>query len=197
VPPTGGTTTIQGTFKTQWDVNTIRTSDCAGTGGGGGSGGSTTFYSQPTADNVAPVVDKAVVPTTRVAEQPLNAGSAMIGKIIKQLDIPLKKEGTLSGTVYAKIWSPGNAVIYTSPTTFVNADLTTSFVTKTFDFSTNTHVFISGDRVGIEQTAGTETDRVLCSYVDASILGSTSYTQYDSDNAWHIKDRELCCTMWQ
>src|SRR4030095_2638368 len=109
---------------------------------------------------------------------------------------PLKKEGTLSGTVYAKIWNAANSVVYTSPTTLTNADLSTSFTTETFDFSTNTHTFVTGDKCGIEHTAGTDTDRVLCSYKNSNVLTSTDYKQYDS-GSWVTKtDRELACTMY-
>ena len=62
--------------------------------------------------------------------------------------------------VYFKIWNSSNNVVYTSPTTFTPNSLDTSFSLKVFDCSTNTHVNVVGDKMGIEFT-GTDPDEFI------------------------------------
>ncbi len=199
-PPSGGggTTTIQGSFKFQNDINTLRTqSECAGVGSGGG-GGSAVFYSEPaTYERVIGATEA----TTRITQQQQNSTAFFNGKIVKQMDVPLKKSGSpgASPVISAKIWSSGGSVVYTSPTTFAPSTLTTSYVYKTFDFSANTHAFITGDRIGIEYTGGTLDDYsafVICGFDDGSASGD-DYSQYSS-GAWELKStRNFACDLWE
>jgi len=190
--------TLQGTFKTQWDVNTVREqSQCAGVGVGGGGGGETghaIFYELTEANSDA---SKDLIDNSKIAQEVTSSVPSLGGNLLNQFDIPLKKTGTISGTVNAKIWSSSGSVIYISPTTFDDADLTTSFVEKIFDFSANTHTIVMGDKVGIEHAEGTSSDFITCEYLaHATTTYPGKYTQYDSSNGWVQKDRELCCTMW-
>lgn len=176
-------TEVKGFLKLLSDVNNVAVSACAGAG-------SAVFYDQPASS------EKALIDTTAVTEQVSSSLSPIKGKIIKQLDVPLKKTGSFAGTVFAQINNAaGDAVIYTSPTTFVNADLTGSFVEKTFDFSTNTHAMGVGESIGITYTEGTDTDYVSCGFVDGDTVPNSTYSHYDS--GWFTKLREFACRMWE
>lgn len=180
--PSGNTTNIQGSFKTQWDVNQLRVSPCAGSGGGG-AGGSTQFYIIPA--DIDQNIGTATSHITRVSQQQIDNTSGMNGQIIKQLDVPLKKSGSPAATplVYAKIWSSGGTVIYTSPTTFDPSTFTTSYVTKQFDFSTNTHVFVTGDRVGIEYEGNSDSNFIRCGYsTTLAGAGKSDYSHFINSN---------------
>ena len=198
----GSTTTVQGVFKLEWDINTYRTSACAGagTGGGGGGGGTgnTVFYSVA-ANSEKELSDSSTYQhRTRVVEIVDSSSSPIKGKTIIQLDVPLKKNGSpgASPAVSAKIWDSSNAVVYTSPTTFDPSTFTTSFVTKTFDFATNTHAMVTGDRIGVEYTGTSSSNYVICGYDDDSIANST-YANYESGSYDSKPSRDFACDMWQ
>jgi hypothetical protein len=200
-PPDSQTSTVQGSFKIQWDVNTIRSSACAGTGTGGGAGtGAGTFYSVYTDQGVDS--DRELSNSTtfqnrkRIVMSPANSSSVFIGKIPEQLDIPLKKVGTpTTPNINAKIWSSSGSVIYTSPTNLDPATLTTSYVKKTFDFSTNTHALVVGDRIGVEWTGTSDASYVVASYKGTS-YPNTNYYQYEG-STWESKTRRLVMDVWE
>jgi hypothetical protein len=199
-PPTN-TTTVQGTFTFKQDINHNRISSCAGVGiGGGGGSGATRFYSVYTDQGVDS--DKQLSDSTtwdnrkRIVMSPANSSSIFVGKIPEQLDIPLKKVGTpTTPNIFAKIWNSAGAVVYTSPTTIDPATLTTSYVKKTFDFSTNTHALVVGDRIGVEWTGTSSTSYVVASYKGTSYT-NTNYYQYEN-TTWESKTRRLVMDVWE
>jgi hypothetical protein len=201
-PPTS-TSTIQGFFKFQQDVNTLRTSPCAGVGVGGGGGGETgnTIFYDALPDHDTVLSDSSTFQNrTRVVEICKNSSSVMIGKILRQLDVYLDKVGSpaASPTVNARIWSPGNAIVFTSPTTIAPTTITSSptFTKYVFDFSANTHAFIVGDRVGVQYLGTSVTDYVECGYEAATTL-NTVYANYEN-GVYDEKDtRDLACVMWE
>jgi hypothetical protein len=212
-PPgdTGAGSTIQGSFKFQQDINQLRgQSACAGStpepppvggGGGGGSGGGgglTRFYSQPP-DNQREMGDSDLWQhRTRITERVLSSSSGLHGKIIKQVDIPLQREGTPSAspTVNMKIYSLGGSVIYESPTHINPSTLTVEFVYHTFDFSTNTHVMVTGDRIGVHYEGTSETNYVIVGYIGTDVLTQTLYEQYEG-GVWQDKSRELAMDIYE
>lgn len=199
----GETQTITGKFKFLWDANTVRTSACAGTGGGGGAGGLAKFYTL-TADETN---DKELSNSstwdnrTRVAQKVVNASSIIYGKKPLQLDVYLKKAGTpgASPVVNAKIWNSSNAVVYTSSTTFDPSTFATTFAKKSFDFSTNTHTMVAGDKIGIEYTGTSDVNYILIQ-MDFSATydsGNSIISQYEG-GAWEDKStRDLAADIWQ
>lgn len=200
-PPSGGVTKVTGTFTLLRDINQFRTSACQGSGGGGGSGGSSRFYIVP-ADN-----DKQLSDTTgwdyrtRIGAKLKKSTHPMKGKILKQLDVPLKKVGTpaASPTVTAVIWDSNNNPIYTSPTTIDPTTLTTSFVSKSFDFSTNTHEFVLGDIVGIRYYADSPTsdaNYVVGGYESTSTAGGVVMFQMEAGVGEEKPTRDFACDMW-
>ena len=195
----GSTTTIQGTLKLQNDINQNRTSSACAGAGGGGSGGSSKFYEVPVVEERALSDSTTFENRTRIVEHVSSSGSVVYGKIIKQIDIPLRKQGTpgASPTVHMKIWSSGGSVIYDSPTTFDPSTFTTSFVSKTFDFSGNTHVMVVGDRVGVEYTGTSSSNYVMAGYSDTNAVVNTTYQQYEAGVHESISDRELAMDMWE
>ena len=201
----GETQTIQGKFKLQWDLNSVRESECAGVGTGG-SGGTSIFYEITVIDQGIALTDVGgdYEHRTRAAELCLNSSSPMNGKKIKQLDVPLKKTGSpaASPVIRAKIWNASNSVVYTSPTTIDPTGLTTDFNTISFDFSTNTHTLVTGDRVGIEYTGTGGDDHIAFAARGSNIIGNSQRSSYkigtgEIDPEWYeYENEELCCTMW-
>ena len=197
-PPS--TTTVQGLFKLQWDINTYRTSLCAPGGGGGGSSAQAIFYT------VAATHDKELSDTstfqnrTRVVEVAANSSSILktVGKPILQADIPLYKVGSPAATptVKARIYSSSGSVIYTSPTSLDPSTLTGSFVKKTFDFSTNTHIMQSGEYVGVYYNTDSDSDYVVCGYGDKQI-DNCYYANYENGVLEPKQtSRDFACDLW-
>jgi hypothetical protein len=191
---------VIGTFTLKRDINIYRTDACEGTGGGGGSGGRSKIYDVP-ADNTKELSDTAAhFFRTRLAAKLNNSASGMYNKVLKQLDVPLKKVGSpaASPTITAVIWN-ATSVIYTSPTEIDPTTLTTSFVTKTFDFSANTHIFVLGDRVGIRyfaDSATSDVNYVAGGYEEVTSEGNVTMVQLQS-GVWVEKvDRDFAATMW-
>jgi len=217
-PPTGGGgtgggaagTTLQGSFKFQWDINTVRTqSQCAGTGvggggvveGGGAEPGNTKFYSIYTDDGVDSDKELSNTSTwdnrTRIMMSAKNSSSILNGKKPIQVDIPLKKVGspTSSKLVYVSIYSSGGSLIYTSPNTVNPTTLTTSYVLKKFDFSSNTHTLVVGDRIGVVYGGTDASNYVVASY-GGTAFTNTAYYQYEGTN-WQEKTRKLTMDIWE
>jgi hypothetical protein len=205
-PPTGGTgggtgtSTIQGVFKFQQDINTYRTSACAGAGTGGGAPGGTgnAIFYDVAADSDKELSNNAAFDKrTRIAMKPDNSSSVFYNKKPIQVDIPLKKVGSppSSYLVEMRIWDSSDNVVYTSPTKIDPTTLTTSFVKKTFDFSTNTHKLVTGDYLGVRYTRDSDTNYVVASYQGTS-TPNTVYAQYE-DGSWESKSRSLAMTVWE
>lgn len=198
-PPSSGTTTLHGTYKVMWDVNTVRTSSaCAGTGGGGG-GGSAIFYTIPTSSDkeLSNVAASPFNNRTAVGEYAVNSSSILVGKIIKQADVPLKKVGTpgATPTIKVKIFSGAGALIYTSPTEIDPTTLTTSFVKKTFDLSTNTRVMVSGDAIEVEYTGTSSSNYIMSSYNSDTVPNTANFNW---EGAFDAKPtREWAADLWE
>ncbi len=200
-PPTSGTTTVQGLLTFQQDINTIRgASQCAGTGLGGGGGSGNTIFFTKTAD-----FDKELSNSStwsyriRVAEQVVTTSSIFNGKLVKQLDIWLKKVGTpTTPNVKAKIWNSSGNIVYESATALDPSTLSTSYTKNAFDFSDNTHVMVPGDRIGVEWTGTSASSYVVAGYQDDPNTASVY-------NSWHIDEanwsdvvtRDFACDAWE
>lgn len=204
-PPIGGepgnTTTLQGFFKFQQDINTYRTSSCAGAGVGGGGGGETgnaIFWTIPATHDTVLSNSSAHDNRTRVAEKIKKSSSSWNNKLLEQLDVPLKKVGSpTTPNINAKIWASNGSVIYTSPTNIDPATLTTSFVKKVFDFSANTHVLVVGDIVGVEWINTSDVNYVEVGYENGSVSEASVYVNYES-GSWEEKgSRDFACDAWE
>ena len=204
-PPPGGqpdeTTEVKGFLMLKTDLNVYRVSACQGAGGGGGGGGSSKFYTVYTdqgTDSDKELSDSSTFQNRkRITMSPANNSSIFKGKTPHQLDIPLKKNGSpgASPTVGAKIWDSAGNVVYTSPTTLDPSTLTTSYVSKTFDFSTNTHSLVQGDRIGVEYTGTSSSNYVIASYIGTA-YANTTYEQYEG-TTWQSKSRRLVMDVWE
>lgn len=197
-PPPTEPTKVKGFFTLKRDINIYRTDACEGTSGGGGSGGHGIIYDAP-ADRTKELSDTAThFFRTRLAAKLNKTASGMYGKILKQLDVPLKIVGSppASPVVTAVIWN-ATSVIYTSPTEIDPTTLTTSFTTQSFDFSANTHVFVLGDRVGVRYFYdGSDADYVAGGYELVTSEGNVTMVQYQSSVWQEHQDRDFACTMW-
>ena len=202
----GATTKVQGNFKFQQDINTLRSSPCAGVGvgGGGGSGGggtptgNTIFYTTPP-DHDKELSDSSTFQNrTRVGEIVKDSSSTFKGKKVIQADVHLKKVGSPNSTppVRFKIWNSSNAVVYTSATELDPTTFTTGFLTYTFDCSDNTHVLIVGDRLGVEWNGTSDTNYIECGYADGITVHSV-YIQYEG-GSWEEKaSRDFAIDAWE
>jgi hypothetical protein len=165
-PPT--TTTIVGSFRLQRDINIASTSVCAATG-------LKTFYNRASTgdDDVENDALTSDQERTRVGNRAINSNSVMIGKIIKQVDVYLRKQGSpgASPTVDCKIFDNGGTLKYTSTTHFDPSSFTTSYVFKAFDCTTNTYAMQTGDRVVIEYTGSSAVD-----FVEIPVFSSNPQT---------------------
>jgi hypothetical protein len=102
----GETQIIQGKFKLMWDHNTDRVSDCAGVGAGG-FGGSAIFYNVTVIDEDRHLCDHIDhLNRTKIGQKVASSTTPFAGKIVKQLDVYLKKQGSPTSTIAAKIWNP-------------------------------------------------------------------------------------------
>jgi hypothetical protein len=195
---------VVGTFTLRRDINIYRTDACEGTGGsggGGGGGGRGVIYDAP-ADKATELSDTAPWQfRTRLATKINKTASGLYNKIIKQIDVPLHKIGSPAATptITCAIWASNGATIYTSPTEIDPSTLTTSFVTKTFDFSTNTHVMVIGDKVGIRYFADSSTsdiNYVIGGYESVTSPGNTTLVQLEN-GVWDEKvDRDWAATIY-
>jgi len=194
------TKTIQGKFKLQWDLNIARVSACAGAGAGG-YGGSSVFYSIELFDDERQLGNHVDFDyRTRAAETNAGTGCIINGKVIKQFDIPLKRVGAApTGNVVAKIWNQAGSVVYTSSTTVTAAGLSTSFATINYDFSTNTHAMVVGDRIGVQYAGTSNSEYVRVQIREADIVGSGNRASYyENLGTWsEITSDELTCIMWE
>jgi hypothetical protein len=193
------TQVIQGKFKLQWDLNTSRASACAGAGAGG-AGGSAIFYDLNTIEADSPLSNHVDHQNrTRVAQECTSSSNEMYNKLLKQLDVQLMKEGTpgASPTVTAKIWNASNVVVATSSTTVDPTSLSDSVWTEVlFDFSSNTHTIVVGDRVGIEYTGTSDTNYVIGPIRVTSQRGGHRAV-YES-GAWRtVSTSDFVCHMWE
>ena len=213
----GGVSKITGSFTILSDINITRVSACEGVaggggGGGGGSGGSARFYDGEDPDNDKAMGDIAGTPwdnRIRVAQKCIKSTSLMKGKVLKQLNVALKKVGSPPSTpvIQAKIWgSDGTTVRATSSTNFDPSTLTTSYPADddnwaAFDFSSNTYAIQVGDRVGVEWLGTDEDNYIVVGYESdtESGGGKSLQSQYEDDPpAWDDKTtRDLAAVMWE
>jgi len=211
--------TFSGVLSFKRDINLMRVSSCAGTDVvepppdpeepppppvDPPIGGTAKFYIVTGTSNQKEISNESSSDDrTQITEKVNSSSSAMNGKLLKQADVLLKKEsGTTVTTplIYFKIWDGSNNVVYTSPTTFTPNELTTSFVGKTFDCSTNTHTLVVGDRVGCEWTGTDPSEFIWTAYVtsDSGSTGSSgSYSVYKEGSSYDNQTgRRTSMTLW-
>ena len=204
-PPPVDTTTITGIFKLQADINQTHVSGCQGTDDTGSGGGSTKIYEvTDTSSNEKSMGDDPPAGNRTRMTIKVNSSSAPIKtQIPKQFDVPLKRSSTApsaSPVVSAKIWDSNDNVVYTSSTTFDPSTFTTSYVTKVFNFSSNTHALVQGDKIGVEYTGGDSSKYITIAYVttDSGNVGTTGtyVAQYESGSYDNQTSRRLTATIW-
>jgi len=189
----GETVTIQGKFKLQWDLNSNRISACAGTG-------LNNFYDVTTQDAESVISDHATyLNRTGIVERVVNTSGNGFGKKPISFDIPLKKAGTpgASPTVTAQILDTNLNVIYTSPTTFDPSTFTTSYVTKTFDFSTNTRTLAVGDMIGVFYTGTSSSNYVVAGYTTTNQYTGMDMSWIEDGAKINSNGSELTCTIYE
>lgn len=206
-PPPGeeptDTQTISGNFTFKWDLNTVRTSACAGTGGGGGSGGTTKFYSvTPDAESSSLGVTTYYYNTTSIGEYLDNSSSIINGKTIKQADVWLKKTGTpgATPTIKFQIYNSSGTLQYTSTTEIDPTTLTTSFAKYTFNCSTNTYAMTSNSSVAIYNGGNTSSSNYINVGYDSTADTIANSRMYNYEGSWppyFWASRDLAMDLWE
>ena len=189
----GETKTLQGKFKLQWDLNINRISECAGTG-------LKEIYFVNTQDNEKGLSDNAaLLNRTGIVERVVNTSGIMFGKKPASFVIPLKKVLTpgASPTVTASILDTNLNVIYTSPTTFDPSTFTTSYVDKTFDFSTNTRTLAVGDMIGVFYTGTSSSNYIMAGYSESNEYTGMDLAWIENGVKVNSNGSELTCVVYE
>jgi hypothetical protein len=119
-----------------------------GTGTGVGTGPIPTFYSVPIPGNAAAALYSGA--SVRFGEEAFNSLSKLIGKSLKSWKVRLRKTGTPTGFVTAKIRkNPGDSIAATFNEQINSSSLGTAFAEYTFTL-TNAYLIQRGDRIMIE-----------------------------------------------
>lgn len=95
--------------------------------------------------------------TERMGEAINSSSSALIGETLKRMTFRLRKSGSPSGTIFARIWN-SSFVEKADFGEMQASDLTTSFADYVFTNTSNTYVLANGDRIGIEYTGTSAVD---------------------------------------
>ena len=193
---------IVGGFKLQRDINQIRVNACAGVGGGGGGGdpgqsGNPGIFYEITSISGDRDLSTDEEDYIRFTSKNRTSNSKMQGRICHTFKTPMNKHGSppSSPLVTAKIWDGNWNVIYTSPTTFDPSTFTGSFVEKTFDFSTNTRVFVVGDRIGIEYLHTDDDNNIRCAYNNGGTDREHLSTMTHPNDTDEHTSKNLVCTL--
>jgi hypothetical protein len=193
----GTTRTVQGIFKLQRDINSIRSNPCSLTG-------DKSFFNWISDADEHNLADADVSDSIkRLGQRAANINSSLVGKVPSKFDVKLRKVGTpgASPTVNATIRTSSNVLKYTSPTAVDPSSLTTSLATTTFDFSTNTYALQTGDKICVEYEGTSDSNYVRAGVRDnndASEADGTNSTLTYFDGDWHNSaSRDLACTIYE
>jgi fibronectin type 3 domain-containing protein len=108
------------------------------------------FYDVPIPGNAAGALKNGSPSTTRFGEEAFNLSSILVGKSLKSWKVRLRKAGTPSGLVTAKIRkNPGDTVAATFNESIDSTTLGTAFSEYTFTLTTP-YTIQKGDRIMVE-----------------------------------------------
>jgi fibronectin type 3 domain-containing protein len=108
------------------------------------------FYDVPIPGTTAGAMKNSSPSTTRFGEEAFNVSSILVGKSLKSWKVRLRKAGTPSGLVTAKIRkNPGDSVAATFNESIDSTTLGTAFAEYTFTLA-NPYIIQKGDRIMVE-----------------------------------------------
>jgi len=115
-----------------------------------------------------------------IVGQRFQSGHTLIGKTIKSFTVYLKKQGSPTGNLEAKIINSSNTEKASFGTLDVDEDLTTSFVQKTFTFvsATTNNIIDADDRISLHYSGGSSGNAArveLCSSCDIDYTNEGYY----------------------
>lgn len=108
-----------------------------------------------------------------IAEYVVDTTSVLYNKAITVFTPKMKKSGSPTGTIFARIRKSGGATI-AADNSFSAASLTTSYVAYAFTFNNNTYVMAVNDQVEIQFDGGDPANVVLVQFSQTG-LGDTDY----------------------
>ena len=142
--------------------------------------------------NKAAVINTGV--TTRYGEEALNASSILVGKSLKSWKVRLRKSGTPSGLISAKIRRQSDdAIVATFNETINSTTLGTAFAEYTFTL-TNPYTIQSKDRIMVEY-GGPAAVNIEIWNVDKFDGGNTRRIRYDGTSYVGSNTEEVTGTM--
>ena len=113
-------------------------------------------------------------------------GHVLIGKTITRFDANLRKAGSPTGDLTARIINSSNVQQLNMGTLDVDEDLTTEFVTKTFE-NTDGYVLADGDRLALYYASGDgsnypdwQMNTTIEAYTNGSYYLNGSWTERES-----------------
>ena len=182
-----------------FDVNALRDNPCAVAGGGPPPPPpSEPFYSAPIDSNNPKILSNTSGNDfrKRAAAWITDTGSDAYNKKPVSCDFALAKVGTpAAASVFSKIWDSANNVVYTSPTSYTDASLTTTLTYKNFDYSTNTRFLKVNDRIGVEYINADGSNYVITCYISDIAGNGTKQSQYEG-SVWDDNSREQSCRLY-
>jgi hypothetical protein len=147
-----------------------------GSGSGSSGGGGVTFYSvQGPGDAVGALYTGS---SLRYGEEARTSTSVLVNKTLKAWTVRLRKAGSPSGTISAKVRrSSDDSIVATFTETITASSLPTTFADKTFTLA-NPYTIHAGDRILVEYSgpARVEIDAQATDKVDGS---NTRRVRYD------------------
>ena len=150
------------------------------------------FYEVAIPGNKAAVINTGV--TTRYGEEALNASSILVGKSLKSWKVRLRKSGTPSGLISAKIRRQSDdAIVATFNETINSTTLGTAFAEYTFTLP-NPYTIQSKDRIMVEY-GGPAAVNIEIWNVDKFDGGNTRRIRYDGTSYIGSNTEEVTGTM--
>ena len=130
----------------------------------------------------------------RFGEEALNSSSAIVGKRLRSWKVRLKKTGTPSGLIIARVRkNPGDSIAATFNESIDSTTLGTSFAEYTFTL-TNPYTIKIGDRIMIEY-GGPAAIQIDIWKVDKFDGNNTRRIRYDGSIYSGFSTEEICGTM--
>ena len=127
-------------------------------GGSSGAAQPDTVVYQQALQNSTISLDSAAY--TRYGELLNSSSSVLIGAVLTQIDVFLKKTGSPTGNMSLLIRDNTDAIKATFTTTFDVSTLTTTLTSYSFQLLTNTYALQNGDRILLEYSGGDASNNV-------------------------------------
>ena len=123
----------------------------------------------------------------------ISTGFDCIGGAIKSVVFNFKKEGSPTGTVYARVYNSSN-VLKCTLGSFDVSTTSTSLTNYTFDSPDTTYVLTDGDFIVLEYGAGTGSGYLVFSVAVGTAVSNVAYALYApiGSESWSTDSDDSC-----